>query len=455
VISAGDGNLIGFAPLARNLSAEQPLYGLQPSGLDGRHPLDRGIGEMAGRYLARIREVQPHGPYLLAGRCNGVVVAYEMAQRLRAAGEEVPLLISIDSDPPATGPAELRPGIGYDQTMELALVRARGTAEPAPEPDTPKGAAAFADWLREPVGPGVSRYLHEFWRCREDLRRAWPDPLGADAVWLSAWAWDHGRHYDLATGLLLPVETPGCRARGGPAWDWAMACAWEQLDREPADPLSEAGWRDFRRRLLEPDDGTVVNRYLLAAWERPDLRAAFRRPLDGDARLLIEWAWLHGTREGLAPSLLPAPGVRLPRRLRADIAGRRAAGALGRAWASAARGLRDAAVETRARALEAIEGRLDRPLPGARERIARRAVAAAREARASYRGEKWPGRVALIVSAECAEKPTYLAWEERAIDGVERREVAFGHLEMLGGVGAQALAEAVEDVISGALRRRA
>ena len=103
VVSAGDGNLVGFAPLARRLSAEQPLYGLQPSGLDGRHPLDRGIDEMAERYMAEIREVRPHGPYILAGRCNGATVAFEVAQRLRANGEDVPLLISLDSTRPRRG----------------------------------------------------------------------------------------------------------------------------------------------------------------------------------------------------------------------------------------------------------------------------------------------------------------------------------------------------------------
>ena len=69
-------------------------------GLDGHQPLDRGIEAMAERHLAKVREVQPHGPYLLAGRFNGASVAYEMAQRLRAAGESVPVLAALDSDPP-------------------------------------------------------------------------------------------------------------------------------------------------------------------------------------------------------------------------------------------------------------------------------------------------------------------------------------------------------------------
>jgi hypothetical protein len=101
--------------------------------------------------------------------------------------------------------------------------------------------------------------------------------------------------------------------------------------------------------------------------------------------------------------------------------------------------------------VETVERLVDRPLPDARDRIGRRVIAAAREARSSYRAEPWPGPVALITSDEFADRPTFVAWEERAIGGVERREVAFDHLEMLRGAGAAALAETVEELISSAL----
>jgi thioesterase domain-containing protein len=214
VVAAGDGNIVGFAPLARQLSAAQPLYALQPSGLDGRRPLDRGIEAMADRYIEALRRVQPHGPYLLAGRCNGATVAYEMAQRLRAAGEEVPLLATLDSDPPPAGPLELAPGIPYDQIMEIAWVRARNDGEEVPGLDEPGGAAALVEWLRAPAGPGVSRYLHEAWRWRWDLMEVWPEPLGADGPALALWGQDHGpREHDLSPALLLGRPTPPAAGR--------------------------------------------------------------------------------------------------------------------------------------------------------------------------------------------------------------------------------------------------
>jgi amino acid adenylation domain-containing protein len=86
------GNAIGFADLSRELGPNQPFYGLQSIGFDGRQsPLD-SIDEMAKRYVSEIRTVQRTGPYAVIGVCFGATVAYEMAQQLLDAGEEVAFL---------------------------------------------------------------------------------------------------------------------------------------------------------------------------------------------------------------------------------------------------------------------------------------------------------------------------------------------------------------------------
>ena len=53
---------------------------------------------MAAHYLDEIRAFQPQGPYLIAGFCFGGLVAYEMAQQLVAAGEEVGFLALLDTN---------------------------------------------------------------------------------------------------------------------------------------------------------------------------------------------------------------------------------------------------------------------------------------------------------------------------------------------------------------------
>ncbi|MGD3108655.1 amino acid adenylation domain-containing protein [Streptomyces sp. YGL11-2] len=89
------GNVLCYVRFARHLPDGQPLYALQAAGADpGTTPL-RTVEELADSYLAALRTVQPHGPYTLGGWSFGGFVAFEMARRLRASGEEVahPLLL--------------------------------------------------------------------------------------------------------------------------------------------------------------------------------------------------------------------------------------------------------------------------------------------------------------------------------------------------------------------------
>lgn len=104
------GNVLNYNTLARLLGPDQPFYGLQSRGLDGlEEPLTR-IEDIAAQFLREIREVQPDGPYYLVGMCMGGVVAYEMAQQLRAAGQEIGLLALLETWSPETVPGRrLRP----------------------------------------------------------------------------------------------------------------------------------------------------------------------------------------------------------------------------------------------------------------------------------------------------------------------------------------------------------
>ncbi|MGI8967597.1 MAG: amino acid adenylation domain-containing protein [Chloroflexota bacterium] len=81
--------------LARALGLDRPFYALQPHGLCGL-PIPHSIKESAADYIELIRKIQPTGPYLLGGFCDGGLVAFEMAQQLRAQDETVEQLILID-----------------------------------------------------------------------------------------------------------------------------------------------------------------------------------------------------------------------------------------------------------------------------------------------------------------------------------------------------------------------
>ncbi len=62
----------------------------------GTTPL-RTVEEIADSYIAALRTVQPHGPYAIGGWSFGGFVAFEIARRLRAAGEDVTRLVLLDT----------------------------------------------------------------------------------------------------------------------------------------------------------------------------------------------------------------------------------------------------------------------------------------------------------------------------------------------------------------------
>ena len=82
--------------LVRHLHRDQPFLALTPIGFDGR-PIPSGYEAMAEQHLQTIRDIQPHGPYILGGECNGGLVAYEIARLLEAQGEQVRLLMMLSA----------------------------------------------------------------------------------------------------------------------------------------------------------------------------------------------------------------------------------------------------------------------------------------------------------------------------------------------------------------------
>jgi thioesterase domain-containing protein len=209
-VTAGDGNAVGFGALSRRLDPEQPFYALQPPGLDGRSRVPGSVEEMAERYLREIRRVAPHGPYLLGGRCLGTKVALELAQRLRAAGEEVPLLAILDDlEGPAAMDVVLLDGVPYNDVLSKLRARAREDGVALDDFYEPEGAAALLAYAREPVVGGVPRLLHHVWLERPEVREAFPDIANGDGPGLIDWAWEYGRdQFDLPEKLLPPPSTP-------------------------------------------------------------------------------------------------------------------------------------------------------------------------------------------------------------------------------------------------------
>ena len=94
------GNILNLRHLALQIGNDRPVYGLQARGIYGGQAPHETFQEMAAANIAEMRSVQPHGPYLIGGFSGGGLVAYEMAQQLRAMGETTSLVVLLDTPYP-------------------------------------------------------------------------------------------------------------------------------------------------------------------------------------------------------------------------------------------------------------------------------------------------------------------------------------------------------------------
>ena len=143
-VSGHGGDIFCFLPLARHLHPEQPVIGVQPPGLDGSTEPLTSVQALARYEIEQIRCYRPDGPYMIAGHCAGGTLAFEVAQQLIAAGQEVALLALIGSPFPSMfGRASLMwvrlssytealtPG-GFARKLQLRLERQRAEAVVGP-----------------------------------------------------------------------------------------------------------------------------------------------------------------------------------------------------------------------------------------------------------------------------------------------------------------------------------
>ena len=78
LVHDGDGDTQLYLNLARRMPDDLAVFGIAPRSIAGVPLACTSIEDMAAFYVARVRNKQPLGPYLLGGLCAGGVIAYEI-----------------------------------------------------------------------------------------------------------------------------------------------------------------------------------------------------------------------------------------------------------------------------------------------------------------------------------------------------------------------------------------
>ena len=93
------GQITDYFCLSELLNGTVPMYGLQMQGLRDGEEAHETLRDAAEFYIERMREVQPRGPYSLAGYSAGGTICLAIAEALYEQGEATDLLLMLDSTP--------------------------------------------------------------------------------------------------------------------------------------------------------------------------------------------------------------------------------------------------------------------------------------------------------------------------------------------------------------------
>ncbi|MEU5259255.1 non-ribosomal peptide synthetase [Amycolatopsis sp. NPDC021455] len=115
------GTVFKYISLANAYRGARRLYGMQCYGLEPHREPDRTIEQMAARYIAEMRVLNPDGPYHLLGYSLGGKIAFEMARQLLA--ENLPLGMVALADASIGVPPKGFAAEGADGQVRLGKLR--------------------------------------------------------------------------------------------------------------------------------------------------------------------------------------------------------------------------------------------------------------------------------------------------------------------------------------------
>ena len=97
-VHPGNGEVLAFIGLTKYF-ADRPLYALRARGLEKGEECFHSLAEATETYYKYMKETQPVGPYAILGWSQGGFLAYDVAKRLEAQGDQVVLCGNLDMPP--------------------------------------------------------------------------------------------------------------------------------------------------------------------------------------------------------------------------------------------------------------------------------------------------------------------------------------------------------------------
>jgi iturin family lipopeptide synthetase B len=99
-IHDGSGEVEGYVEFCQNLTCNFNCWGIRARGIIETGPQNVTIGGIAENYILKIKQVQSHGPYNIAGWSMGGTIAFEIARQMELANEAIGFIALMDAVPP-------------------------------------------------------------------------------------------------------------------------------------------------------------------------------------------------------------------------------------------------------------------------------------------------------------------------------------------------------------------
>ena len=127
------GTVFNYVKLAKHLGEKRSCYAIQDPGVNLGPLIFSNIQEMASFYIKLIKDVQPHGPYILGGHSFGGMVAFEMANQLLEMGEAIQTIVLLDtwaiSNAESTSRSKLMQKIYHDHELTKNNLKGEASQE--------------------------------------------------------------------------------------------------------------------------------------------------------------------------------------------------------------------------------------------------------------------------------------------------------------------------------------